>query len=326
MAIALVANVALTPPSDDGGTTGAIDTTGANFIVVAATLDALGTPAISDNKGNSYSIFLSAATGTFSRERLYYVINPTVGSGHTFTITNTNIHPTICVAAFSGVNTSSTFDVENTNVDNSSGTTIQAGSITPSNNDSLIVAAFGMTAAGSASINSGYTITDQVSTGNSWGLALAYLIQTTAAATNPTWTGPTDNSRLATIAAFNSAPSATAAIAITEGADVVAATAFANASMAVAITESADVVAATLGSTFNLAIAITESPDAIYAELGYNLNINIASEEADTISLILSNPDSWAACTDPTTAWTECSDPSTTWTNCPDPATTWTVN
>ncbi len=322
MAIALLSN---TKAGGSGVASPAINTTGAKLIVIGLTQDFNTNANVTDSAGNTWTQ-LTRRNNAFSYSQLLYCINPTTSASHTFTATAA-ANDAICIAAFSG---SGIYEADTGN-NNTSSTTIQPGSITPAQNNELVITTATITAtATTLSINGGFAITDQQIIGSSpsyWGNGLAYLIQTTAAAANPTWTySTTPPANACAMACFRESPTATMSVAITEGADAVAATVFGNASMAVAITESPDVVAAALGSTFSLSIAITESPDAIFAELGYQLYINIASEDADTVSLILDNPGSWDDCADPATDWTECSDPETTWTDCPDPSTNWTVN
>ncbi len=132
------------------------------------------------------SVALTPVTTAGSgRLRLYYCASPLVGSGHTFTATPaTTSYPTVAVLAWSG-SRASPFDVEN-------GTTggFQPGAVTPSSAPALIVQGLCCTDTNPASINGGYTITDQLihGPGAHFGCALAYLVQDTAVATNPTWT------------------------------------------------------------------------------------------------------------------------------------------
>jgi YD repeat-containing protein len=73
--------------SSNSVTTAAINTTGANFLVIALSYSTGATPTLSDNKGNTWTpLTTSAVTGTVT-ERLYYASNAVVGSGHTFSNT-----------------------------------------------------------------------------------------------------------------------------------------------------------------------------------------------------------------------------------------------
>ncbi len=179
-------------------TTGAVDTTGANFVVCFYTFDSsLGTPpAMSDNKSNGAGTNLTRNTGTISRSncRMTYYLNPTVGSGHTFTATaSASITGTLAIAAFSGVLVASAFDQGATAGHAGSGsTTIQPGSITPTQGGELLIAGWAIDDPANTTwtVNSGFSITDiqDVIVGATYGGVLAYFVQGAAAAINPTFT------------------------------------------------------------------------------------------------------------------------------------------
>lgn len=190
MAIALVDNIGLTPAGSAGGTTGSINTTGANLICVAVSHYAPGgSVVLTDNKSNTYVLARNQNDNTtVSAIALYYVLNPTVGSGHTFTlaISGATGYPSMTIEAFSGIDTGTGLDQVN-----SSGTATP-GSITPGANNSLVftgASANGTVPSQTFSVNSGFTIKDQVPFLSAFyfGNASAYLIQGTAAAVNPTW-------------------------------------------------------------------------------------------------------------------------------------------
>lgn len=190
MAIVLVAHVGLTPSGNAGGTTSGITTTGANLICVSISHYAPGgSVVLSDSKGNSYTLARNQNDNTtVSAVALYYVLNPTVGSGHTFTVSISGAtgYPSMTVEAFSGVNTSVGLDQIN-----SSGTAT-TGSITPGANNSLVVSGAsvnGTTSGQTFSVNSSLSIQDQTPflSGSYFGNASAYIVQGAAAAINATW-------------------------------------------------------------------------------------------------------------------------------------------
>jgi len=151
---------------------------------------------VTDSKSNSYTA-LNAISNTLSQ--LFYVSVPTVGSGHTFTAAS--LVGNLQVEAWSGAASSSPFDVQNATV--GTATTVQPGSITPSQNNSLIVTGVGAQNTQTFSINSSFTISDQWGgSGNAVPGAMAYFVQSTAAAINPTWTETGSGVMTATIAAF----------------------------------------------------------------------------------------------------------------------------
>lgn len=190
--------VAETDAANVGGggvTTSAIDTAGANLIVIATGISG----AISDSKGNTYTQITAGDPGC----RLWYCANPTVGSGHTFTIDGTSNFSPIAVQAFAGAHAS---PLDNNTVNSAVGTTVQPGSITPSVNNCLLVAAMSNPSAAltTTSIDSGFTQTcDRGFVGsNSYGIAMGYLSQTTAGAVNPTFTVNASSTNVAAMAAF----------------------------------------------------------------------------------------------------------------------------
>ncbi len=202
MAFALVASIQQARANDDP-TTSAIDTTGASLLVAAICHHSAGAGSMVDSKGNTW-VELTAQVVTTSRARMFYVLNPTVGSGHTATFDG-NPFGTLSFAAFSGANTTDVFDIENGATDDSA-SSLQPGSVTPNQNDSLIVTAlaFNDTVAAPA-INGGFStpVTTEHNAGTAdRGGSIAYLIQTTATAANPTWTTSVAVDAAAVIAVF----------------------------------------------------------------------------------------------------------------------------
>lgn len=187
-----------------GGTTGAIDTTGASFLCVSISgTDYGGTgPAITDSKSNTYSPRTAPVFSGLYFTQIWYVANPTVGTGHTFTFTTAGVG-LIMAAAFLGVAVTSPYDVENGTT--GSAQTLQPGSITPGENDEvLITCSMGDASGNVPTVGSGYTIIESnalVGGVNPQG-GMAYLIQTSAAASNPTWDGVSSNIYSAAIASF----------------------------------------------------------------------------------------------------------------------------
>lgn len=198
------------PLGANGGTTSSINTSGANFIVVSVFGFATGAPwAVTENKGNGAATDLTNyPQSSASDVRISYWTNPTVGSGHTFTVTGASSFSGVCVAAYSGMVTSSVLD-SGTDVGTSSGTTTcQAGSITPSSGKKVVIAAMaGNSATATDSIDSSYVQDGDValSGGVNFAGSIAHLIQTpNGSATNPTWTSPSTGIACA-IAAFKGA-------------------------------------------------------------------------------------------------------------------------
>lgn len=186
-----------------GGTTGSINTTGANLIVVGITCST-GAPTLSDSASNTWTQLAGQATsGLF--ESLWYCRNPITSASHTFTAGGSGA--AICVTAFSGAGGG--IDKNSGNAANPA-TTIQPGSVTPTVNGEVIVGFVGN--GGNVetwSVNSSMTISDQLPgiSSNYFAAAMAYLIQPTAGAINPTFTTTFAGSALVvTLATFKPAP------------------------------------------------------------------------------------------------------------------------
>lgn len=191
MSIALVSSAILPSPSPSPGTltTSAIDTRGATLIVVQAASLNYQANSVSDSRGNTWTA-LTSINSAITYTRLYYCVNPSTSASHTFTTAwNSSTYPSMQVAAFSGVAASGAFDQQSVNSGLSS-TTIQPGSITPVANNELVVFANSSANAGAtvSSVSVG-TITNNSggTPGNSVPLCMAYLVQSTATAVNPTF-------------------------------------------------------------------------------------------------------------------------------------------
>lgn len=183
LAPSLVAHTTI-PGAVNGGTSAAIDTTGATILIIGASFQNGVTPTISDIKGNAWT-GLTAQSSSSPAFRLYYVANPTVGSGHTFTFSGTSIFSAAMIAAFSGVKATSPFDAEN-GVQTSFVGTLAIGSVTPANANSLMVAGATYNGGTATGFSAGFTTTDTpiaFGTGVNYGCALAWNIVT--GATNP---------------------------------------------------------------------------------------------------------------------------------------------
>lgn len=209
MAIAHVASTSFTFGAGNG-TSSSIDTTGANLlVVVVSSYYGAPAPTLTDSKGNTWTTaqdFVgSGAAG--NRLRMYYCLGGTVGSGHTVSITASGAYGSVAFASYSGVLASAALD-QGTITGSNGLTSIQAGSVTPSEGNELVVAGLGyQTAAATASIDGGFTkrVNDNPQSGVSYGVALGDLIQTSAAAANPTWSWTGAGEASAAIATFKAA-------------------------------------------------------------------------------------------------------------------------
>lgn len=201
----------------NGATTTGINSTGGNLAIIgisAYRYSNFGGSPVSDNFGNTYTAG-SVANGSSSGAsvQLWYCYNPTVGSGHTATVAGTNTLSTVVLAVYSGA-TSSPLDQQAAHESNS-GTTIAAGSITPLQNNELIIAYVGADATNTFTAPTGFTIDAQGagSSGNYIGSAIAHQIQTTATPVNPTWSVVAPfSANSAVIASFKAASGGTTSI------------------------------------------------------------------------------------------------------------------
>lgn len=202
MAIAFVNAWTENSTTFNGFTSGSRDTSGITFLVaVLAEANAQGS--ISDSKSNTWTE-LTTYSGSARTCSIWYVTNPTVGTGHTITISGTGNSPCVSWGGFTGVATSSPFDVENGN-GAVFATTVQPGTVTPSAANSLVLTGVctSIQAAG-VSVDSPFTLATQGPTTGfgSETSAMAYEIQTTATARNPTWTRTNSADLASPIAVF----------------------------------------------------------------------------------------------------------------------------
>jgi len=173
----------ITNTASQSGTTSSVDTTGANLIVIYFAADSPTT--LSDSKSNSWTLLTLHNTMNGDDSRIAYCLNPTVGSGHTFS--NTGSNRFLAVQAWSGATTGYVSDTGNGGF----GTTasIKPGSRTPGAAGNLIVSGvvYFANAAQTVSVDSGLTISDQANASN-WAGGMGYLITPSTSAVDLTWT------------------------------------------------------------------------------------------------------------------------------------------
>lgn len=173
-----------------GGTTTAINTTGAKLITVVVEYfsGSGGGPAtLTDSQSNTWTC-LPVQALTQAGEELCYVISPSTSASHTFTNSGANNYSAMEVAAWTEAGTP-TFDKSSGAT--STVTTVQPGSVTPANANSLLVTSFATGYVGGAqSVNSPFTtLTQQPNVfGNNLGGGQGWFQETPTTAQNPTWT------------------------------------------------------------------------------------------------------------------------------------------
>jgi hypothetical protein len=191
-------------------TTPAIDTTGANLIVISTGnhLNAVAAGSITDSFGNTYLAAGGAAVNYGGDSRIFYCYAPIVGAGHTFTFGGSN-YGAMQVTAWSGA-AASPLDQSSGGWLDSSVSSYASPPITPTANGELVIAATMIDNASSgpgyASVSGGFVISDSHATASGLSIpgAQAWLIQATAGAAGPTWTytGASGATNLGTIASF----------------------------------------------------------------------------------------------------------------------------
>lgn len=157
---------------------------------------------VTDNQGNTYTLLGTYAGSTY-RISIYGAKMVNTSATHTISYTTGVLaYSSISVLTLSGVDTSITY-LDRVN-GSASGVDYlkQPGSITPSANNEIVINAInsaGNTGTGPPTISSPYVISGATRwvSGAFFSGAMAWNIQTTATATNPTWTCPTSNSHAA---------------------------------------------------------------------------------------------------------------------------------
>jgi hypothetical protein len=196
MSIALVASINAGGPGANGGSTAAVDTTGADLIIIGGSwwgFAAGHTAVFSDNKGNTWTLATLQPNGGANDmcHQKAYCFNPTVGSGHTFSVTTAGTgYPGIVVLAFSGTSGYSYQTRNGASTPTTSGSPFSVGSVTPSANNALLVSGLSTATSVPPSLAmTSFTIVSNPGAGGaSFNSTLGYYVQPTAAAINPAWT------------------------------------------------------------------------------------------------------------------------------------------
>lgn len=177
----LISHLGAGSPAGAQFTSGAIDTTGANFLVMVLSSFGQAGNTPSDSYGNTWIQGPTSGNGTCG---IWYVENATVGIAHTFTSPSGTAFDALVVQAWSGVVASSSID------GSASAAGLSPGSMTPSQNGDLLITGYGGAGNAPFSVDSSYTLGDTIdnAAGNNLACALAYQIQSVAGPISPTWT------------------------------------------------------------------------------------------------------------------------------------------
>lgn len=187
--------------TNSGSASVTLNTTNAGLFVMSLSYfgGAPTTSDISDTTTSTWALTSRRSLGCGGcNGQFAYAFNVTTSASHVFTFAPGTLSPSICVAAFSGNDTTAPFDQENFTSNGGATTTIAAGSLTPSGNGYLLMTMLGsvnQVYGSTPTLDTGYTVLDQQTfqTGVAVGIAHGYFVQTTAAAINPTWTVPTSD-------------------------------------------------------------------------------------------------------------------------------------
>lgn len=197
---ALLAHNTGTAPNGNPGTSGSINSTGATLLIVCLGDDYASTAPVTDSLGNTWNALSNSYGGDGSSQIFYSYAKGSgslsVGSGHTVTLNG--YYPGFSFSAWNGTLTYPTNPFDQQHVSISSGSSsVQPGSITPMQAGELIVSCFGSDFANYSSVDSGFTLLDQLPAtgGMNFGFGCAYLVQGAATAINPKFTlsGGSDN-------------------------------------------------------------------------------------------------------------------------------------
>lgn len=207
MAIAFVNNLAEgNHGTGTWTTTGTIDTSlsSTNFIVVGVGFSTGSTPVVSDNKGNTYTP-RTAYSGAAVAVQLFYIFNPSTGSGHSWTVTGTAILASMAIMTFSGVKSASDPYDQESGATYFATTPATPGAYTPTLDNSLVCSFISHNNSSPAFSCSGFTIKDQVNLtgGSNYGVCSAYQIQGSKTSVNASWSDTSGNQGAVNQANFN---------------------------------------------------------------------------------------------------------------------------
>ncbi len=156
---------------------------GANTVVAVVTMFSAdpGTSSIISNTSGSVW-HLAVDNATSDGVAIWYTDAKALSGSESVTVTLTSSFPSVYAECHSGGPSSGALDQTNTGIDVAG--TCQVGSITPSQDNTLVI--FGFSGAPSSpTVSSPYTVTDTTNGGSAEGGGVAYNIQTTATATSP---------------------------------------------------------------------------------------------------------------------------------------------
>ncbi len=180
----------------NGGTSGDITTTGVSLLVVGVGYyDGINELTLDDeHDGCSFPCNtwtpLTKAGNSNRPAKIFYAVNPSVGTGHHFRISGTTTFSSGCVLPINHAKTSSPYDAQESGA-GGNGLSLSPGALTPSENGEILITVLGTDegTTSSITIDSGFTKACTIGQvgGGALGSSLAYIIQTTATSKNPSW-------------------------------------------------------------------------------------------------------------------------------------------
>lgn len=190
-AYALISSATPVGVVSGNATTAPIDTTGANLLIVYLVTGNSGAPSgatLTDSYHNTWTALSNASYGPQRQGCFFYAKNAIVGPNQTFTafLAGSAAYLSVFASAWSGANATAPFDQQSVN---NSGLADRPGSITPSSGGELIITGLSEFNSGSDSIQvpAGFTLVSKFISGSYEGGAVAYAVQSSAAAVNPAW-------------------------------------------------------------------------------------------------------------------------------------------
>lgn len=155
---------------------------------------------VSDNRGNTWTRVATPITAGGTHIELWYAL--VTNANVTTTVTYSGNFSYIAVATFAGTATSSVTDGSPTGTSATFSTSVQPGSITPSQANGLLISCFGADLVGGTPVvNAPFAFTNSINTSSQQG-GLSYVIQTSAIAANPTFSGYSTTTSMANMQAF----------------------------------------------------------------------------------------------------------------------------
>lgn len=179
-------------------TTPAIDTTGANLLVVIGGTASATLNPISDSKGNAWQQAEQFSNSPISMA-IEYCATPVVGSNHTFSWDSAN--GPLCVIALASAPSANPYDWSE------SAAAASPGGFGPSNANCMVITAMSCEQAEPYTVDTGFTIlaTENYVSGVSNGLAIAWQIMSSPAYFTLNWSGTGANVS-SSIISFNVGP------------------------------------------------------------------------------------------------------------------------